>query len=326
MSGHLPEGWKWATFPLPRDVLTHFDNSILMVSVFSDENDDQIFLGTAFVVGRVADNAFCITASHVMTSAIRSALHPNVPTENIDRRLLPKARHRAISSRRMVLSPWKNPRSNREVIAITMEPALDISIVVIRIPEEDLTKDFHEIPINSDVLEHGTAIIAAGLVKLLPDLNEATSAVIHNDSIFGLNVLAGTVVDVPASTRILKGIPSFTTSIPFSGGMSGGPIFAMPMSEELMPLAAVASISNDFSRRESFKDVQKPGDSSAVPIIFSYVPQLCFDGKLTDMLDFRRNGWIKDLGRYRDSIVVEHLRGIGDFRLTVFPLPDDLRR
>jgi hypothetical protein len=269
-------GTPWGSVGFSETVTKTISERIVLVSALDYETQLLKPIGAGFVLAANEETAICITAAHVLTAAVRLSLHPNQvrrPSPFVPE-IGETAYEKARKSGRLLFTLFLDGAAGAAaaVEGFWSIDDADICVVALKLARSP-TNPLKRIGINSDGLDTGTELIAVAPLehssRLIDPLDPRAFEVIAE-----VQPRIGSVIELHVKDRILK-CPVYETSIPFVGGMSGGPVFLAPLAgSEPTRIAFVGIISKDASSDEAHGNTEIAGSSTVIPIALAYKLQM----------------------------------------------------
>jgi len=274
-------GNPWGRVGFNETVRKIISERIVLVSALEYETQLLKPIGSGFVLAANDETAVCVTAAHVLTTAVRLSLHPNqvrLPNPFVPE-ISESAYENARKSGRLLFTLFfeGNAGVAAAVDGFWSIDDADICVVALKLARSP-TQPLKRIGINSDGLNTGAELIAVAPIehscRLSDPLDPKTFEVIAE-----IQPRIGSITEFHVKDRILK-CPVYETSIPFVGGMSGGPVFLGPQAgSEPTRIALVGIVSKDLSSDEAHGNPEFAGSSTVIPIALAYKLQMTANGR-----------------------------------------------
>jgi Trypsin-like peptidase domain len=297
-----PPDAKWNRFTVDANAHVGLQQMFVLISVWSADDHKRRFIGTGFIIGRKGPLAVCMTASHCLVDAIREALPAGYQVFDVDGRLRERAIAKAQTSDRICLSTGGERDVSCPLHTLVTVPGFDLAMFVITLPEP--MRNAASLPacyFDSDIHPVGTHIAAFGLGKEPIEGEGREKSVMDERTRIPIRLVEGDVVALPDKSTHLS-VTNYTTTIPFSHGMSGGPVFISGAGEGPFPCIAIGVVSHGMSGEVAMNE---SADSTVAPIVGAYVPLLATPDGSTDLKQLIAGGWTQDFGKNRDRILVK---------------------
>jgi hypothetical protein len=275
------KGKPWGHVGFSEQVRKTISERIVLVSAVDYETQLLKPIGSGFVLTANEETAICITAAHVLTAAVRSSVHPNqlrvanpfVP--EISATVYEKARQNG----RLLFTLFLEGAAGAAVAVdgFWLIDDADLCVIALKLARSP-TSPLQRIGLNSDGLDTGTELITvapiAHEIRPIESVEPRTFEVIAE-----VRPRIGFITEFHVKDRILK-CPVYETSIPFIGGMSGGPVFLAPQpGSEATRIAIIGVISKDASSDEAHGSNEIAGCSTVIPIALAYKLEMIANGR-----------------------------------------------
>jgi len=309
----------WATVQTSEQrIVDTIKQSIMLFGVLDYDSDSLVPLGTGFVLAVNGETALCVTAAHVLVEAARRCSASNsfrssrAPFDVDDP---PELYERARKSGRLTCLVFdeKDQARPSRVEGFWWMKETDLCLIAVKLTKPAQVSRRLGFGLNSDVLQRGVKVISIAPIEHTCHLVDSSAGTRTYEINAPLQLRIGSILDVHPRDRLLKcGV--YETSIPFSAGMSGGPVLLAPTSSA-EPMVVVGVISKDISVPEAHTDATVAGSSTVVPILFAYLLEI--EAAEHGRVDFKKllaQVGARDFGREAASICIETDELTGDRR------------